>query len=730
MQKAFVLSCLFLGLLFSSNSYAQFTVTNIDTSVYAGNDSVAYDIDNDGTSDIHFYWGGWPIDSYVMASIAHSDSLHISQNAVNNGNFNFTVNDSAVWIAETMAIWWDSLSSWPNGINTIKYVGYYKTLSPTDTLFGYFTVKPFRGTVPQTSMDDTLYIYNHVQSDNINTPIDPGDACFFDFAIENNSSCTSCNGEVEALPEGGFAPYFFNWSNGSTFSYIDNLCSGQYSVTVTDANGCVFEDSIIIYDPQLSIAFSTTGNGGCNSYIEAFVDGGTPPYAYSWDNGSTTSESGSVCEGWHVLTVTDSLGCIIVDSSFVADDTSLTTTITYIEGANGICGDMPGCNGIAGIAVFNGTPPYTISVSNGMTDSFTNNSYYINFLCEGIHEFTVTDSSGYSFTNSVYIPGGVLSPIQLMILNTTNPTCGGCWDGSIETTAFGGSPPYQWSIDGGAVWQPSSNFYALGQGTYDVCVMDGNGCMTCESITLFFCDLTSIATSNNLSCFETCDGLINGTISNGSSPYTVMSNSGYVSLNGSTFTIDSLCEEEVIILVTDDNNCTQYDTLQISQPDSLYFTYTQTQIASCTACNDGISEIEIFGGTPPYVVDWSDLGSASTDTIAVDLQGGSGVLCITDSNGCQFCDSVTVNFIDDSGIEGQVIEFSIYPNPADDLFVIQSSLAFNLIRIVDSQGKLVMELQNDYNKTIPIDVSEFEAGIYSIMILSDQGIGIKKLIVH
>jgi PKD repeat protein len=46
------------------------------------------------------------------------------------------------------------------------------------------------------------------------------------------------DGTASASVSGGVAPYGYSWSNGGTSSDINNLAAGNYTLTVSDANGC------------------------------------------------------------------------------------------------------------------------------------------------------------------------------------------------------------------------------------------------------------------------------------------------------------------------------------------------------------------------------------------------------------------------------------------------------------------------------------------------------------
>jgi hypothetical protein len=73
-----------------------------------------------------------------------------------------------------------------------------------------------------------------------------------DFYFEcEQTIINSCDGSVTTNVSGGVAPYTYAWSNGETTASLNNTCVGNYSVTITDANGCsVVTDSDVDCDPN------------------------------------------------------------------------------------------------------------------------------------------------------------------------------------------------------------------------------------------------------------------------------------------------------------------------------------------------------------------------------------------------------------------------------------------------------------------------------------------------
>lgn len=136
--------------------------------------------------------------------------------------------------------------------------------------------------------------------------------------ISTNPSCNgACDGVVTLTPIGGSPPYSYLWTpSGNTTPMPTGLCAGIYSVIITDANGCVSIDSIMITDPAPFTGNITTVDDTCGLCVgSASVSpiGGAPPYSYLWSpSGDTTQVVTGLCAGNYVCVVTDSNGCFSV----------------------------------------------------------------------------------------------------------------------------------------------------------------------------------------------------------------------------------------------------------------------------------------------------------------------------------------------------------------------------------------------------------------------------------
>ena len=101
------------------------------------------------------------------------------------------------------------------------------------------------------------------------------------------------NGAIDLEVTGGFEPYSYEWSNGSTSEDIVGLIADTYTVTVTDDTGCESIKDIQLQDPDSIVSNAIVNEVQCfeanNGSIQLLPSGGTAPYTYAWDNGVTSN---------------------------------------------------------------------------------------------------------------------------------------------------------------------------------------------------------------------------------------------------------------------------------------------------------------------------------------------------------------------------------------------------------------------------------------------------------
>ena len=132
------------------------------------------------------------------------------------------------------------------------------------------------------------------------------------------------SGAASIGASGGSLPYNYSWSTTDTTVNIAGLSAGSYSYTVSDTNGCTFQANFSVNEPPpftvstLASDYSGYGisvEGGNDGTIDATVAGGVSPYVYDWNNGyATTEDLTGLFEGTYFVMVTDSNGCMALDT--------------------------------------------------------------------------------------------------------------------------------------------------------------------------------------------------------------------------------------------------------------------------------------------------------------------------------------------------------------------------------------------------------------------------------
>lgn len=298
-----------------------------------------------------------------------------------------------------------------------------------------------------------------------------------------NVSCSGCtDGEIKLTPVGGTPPFVYQWMHGPTTNEVNGLAAGYYEVTVSDANGSLLMRSYTLSAPQSGLSVMLSGQySSCkmNGNINAMVNGGTPPYSYSWygPTGPMPTEMWSMVTVWQAglygVWAVDANGdsahaelTLVAEASLWAELSSPTLYGT----ANASC---TGYDGSIIIAIHGGAPPYMIEVTGGnmaTTSSPTppvppdpngpspNQGIYfstsdtlvvVDSLAAGYYQVKVSTMGGC---------GGAYNSIELTwppelsvrVQPTTLPnghylSCDTCADGSAQINVAGGTGPFQYA---------------------------------------------------------------------------------------------------------------------------------------------------------------------------------------------------------------------------------------------------------------------------------------------
>jgi len=349
-----------------------------------------------------------------------------------------------------------------------------------------------------------------------------------------------CNGGTTTITvdaTGGTPPY------SGTGSFVRS--AGTYSFTVTDANNCSAQVSIVVSEPQeLQVAVAATPIlcYGDDSDITISASGGTQPYT-----GTGVFTRGP---GTYTFSVTDANGCTATTTVTVEEALELIATASATDI---LC---KGGTSTVTVAAYGGTPPYT---GTGM---------YIRGA--GIFTFTVTDANNCSAMTSITIT----EPPELNVsLNANTILCTG--DTTMVTvTATGGTPPYT-----------GTGSFLRTAGNYIFTVTDDNGCTASASIFITQPpELIADVDATPIMCHGDTSS-VHVTATGGTLPYY---GTGVFGKVAGTYTF----------IVTDANGCADTVTITLTEPPPML----ASSIATPILCNGDMSTVTVTanGGTPPY----------------------------------------------------------------------------------------------------------------------------------
>jgi hypothetical protein len=171
-----------------------------------------------------------------------------------------------------------------------------------------------------------------------------------------------------------------------------------------------------------------------------------------------------------------------------------------------------------------------------------------------------------------------------------------------------------------------------------------------------------------------------------------------------------------VCLVTDSNGCRAQNFFNITQP-KLIVPVVAVKPASCSTCSDGRDSVTVTGGIAPYMYNWSPGGCSLP--MCSGLTAGTYSCCITDSAGCQVCQSVDVGVL---GInELGAPSMYIFPNPVGDQLFIQIPAEYNIqgLALFNMFGQELMEIKSF--KATSLDVSMLKPGTYLLRLYAPEG---------
>ncbi|NHB69857.1 T9SS type A sorting domain-containing protein [Perlabentimonas gracilis] len=470
-----------------------------------------------------------------------------------------------------------------------------------------------------------------------------------------NISCHGLTDTVWLTPRGATAPYAISvnsnpvgYSGDNEKFTIENLAAGTHAIIIVDANGCEYEDSFSLSQPQpLSFDQITATQPKCHNgsdgsiNIESF-SGGSGLYNFNLllnggviqvATNETSFKFEGLASGEYKIMATDTNGCSIESDLHLGEPTPV--VIDSIKSFPLTCkGDNSGS-----ILAFvsGGVGSYQYQWYNASFDLISS----VNPLegqPAGLYYLRVKDGNGCwainpetndnNFSKSIEEPA---EPLAISSLTADPVTCNGQSDGRIWVSSTGGwGSNYTYSLNGGTYYSKNP-ITGTAAGNHMVSVRDSLGCTFTDTITVTQPNVLSLNFEQvtDIDCHGNETGEVTLKASGGNSDYAY----GFseTELQDSP-TFNNLSEGSHTFWVVDSKGCSASNTLQIAQPEPIGFTAINIQHPHCGDSN-GSFEIQPLGGNAPFNIEWTS-HSLPSSMLVSGVEADFYQFNLTDSKGC------------------------------------------------------------------------------------------------
>lgn len=560
-------------------------------------------------------------------------------------------------------------------------------------------------------------------------------SCNLTYNLSITGDCSNNNlGAFKVEIDGSAPDYVIQWVNPASYGTIvlgpgvtaytqTNLSAGTYTFNVVDS--CSPVNTVLPINVNISsgtcvsiTSFENTLCGEDNGSISATTTndyGEVIFYLYDNNNNFITSantpnnfyEFNGLSANTYYVIADDGGGCTgRSESVIILSSTTLDYGLYIVNDAG--CAVDSGKIFVTGLT---GNPPYTYLWSNGGTNSS------ITGLSSGGYNVVVTDNTGCSVGKTGFVE--VVPPIGIVSVFTTGPSCFSS-NGEVTIVVSGGTAPYYYSGSTSTNNGPSFNtFYTftnLGSGNFDIKVTDAGLCNTTTSVYLTTpgsFSIVSITTTNSY-CSDS-GGSIGINLFGGTLPYvyTLTKSGGSTvsqTLNSPNWSFNNLTSGTYTLTISDGGECVYTNTYVIENIPA--FILSETTTGTTCGLDDGIVEVEVSGGTPPYiyVLDGVETVTNSLSSVTFnDLTSGSHTVNVTDNTSCS-----------------QDIVFNIAPsNGVNFLLVATDAIGGNngtvTALITSGEPPFTLTWSPNASGQTTSTISGLSAGTYSLTVIDNNG---------
>lgn len=541
---------------------------------------------------------------------------------------------------------------------------------------------------------------------------------------------TFCTGSSVTLSVPTGANLSYQWQLGgsnistATNSSYTTSTTGNYTVVVTNtATGCsstTAAPTTVTVGVAPTAAITPTGTVSvCQGSTTTLNAGSGTGLTYQWRlngsniSGATNNTYAAGTAGNYTVVVSSGPNCSTTSAATTVNVLALPAATTTPSGNVAICqGSNITLNGPTGTGL-----SYQWMLNNGNISGATSASYTAN--AAGNYTVKVTNTANSCSNTSAAIAVTVNPlPTASIAPNSTQSICPG------DSVTFQGTTPtgtsYQWLLNSSPIsGATASSYKTYGAGSFALKVTDANGCSgTSSAVTVNMKPgVTSQITYATPLAF--CEGSAVVLRAQEDPTYSYQWYQDGAPMAGQTGYFNIISETGLYtVYVINTAGC--YDT---SQPLQVTVHPKPTPSISVNGFNlttGTFSAYQWFRNTQA-------IPGATTQGITATQNGGYMVE-VTDANGCKNRSEVV--FINTVGIPNINVNANItlYPNPARDRITIEHTGRQQLkrITIINAMGGLVYESERKTDKEL-IPVGHLASGIYTVRVLTDEGISIGKL---
>jgi len=412
------------------------------------------------------------------------------------------------------------------------------------------------------------------------------------YATPTDETCLGACDGVITFTDPLFEAEFFSldaitWTTNPVFP---GLCSGTYDLYIQTWDVCSVNIGQSTVQPGTGLTIDQVYTSPLASCIDSVDISGGPAVSYTLDGAPITIPSCGLAIGTYTLCAYDASGC---SSCVPVTISQCQISATEVVDDNTCLSD---CNGNSQLTVLGTVGPYTVEWFDDLGTSIEL-ADSIDSLCGGVYDYTITDSTGCTFSDSILILDPPIVPPMSYTLTTTNVTATGLCDGTATISITGGLPPYSitW-YDSNQVPIPNENgptIDSLCIGQYYVSFDDsqsgGCGAGSGSGGLIPFSIFDPLSISLVFEQFETCPWMCDAGLIfqafGGDGNYTIDLN-GMVDPNGEFW---GLCPGIYTATVTDGQGnvaSTQWEIFEILPPSVTVISTNETCVGACDGSID------------------------------------------------------------------------------------------------------------------------------------------------